>query len=56
MTTKAAQLEISPDGKIHAPEFVTLQGTINRVIFHNPQNGYTVLSIDLDNKRKGKRG
>ena len=32
------------------PEYITIQGTIQRIIFHNPQNGYTVLSVDIAGK------
>lgn len=45
MTVKAAQLEINNQGTIFVPEYITFQGTIARIIFHNPENGYTVLSV-----------
>jgi len=43
--TLQPQLKINERGAAHVPEYITLQGKINRIIFHNPQNGYTVLSI-----------
>ncbi|HHV03452.1 MAG TPA: hypothetical protein GXX64_06030, partial [Bacteroidales bacterium] len=48
--TPQAQLEINERGAIYAPEYITIQGTIQRIIFHNPQNGYTVLSVDIAGK------
>ncbi len=45
--TPQAQLEVDQSGVARIPEYITLQGTIQRIIFHNPQNGYTVLSISL---------
>ncbi|HOQ90595.1 MAG TPA: helix-hairpin-helix domain-containing protein, partial [Candidatus Hydrogenedentes bacterium] len=44
MTTQP-QLEINERGAIYVPEYITLQGTIQRIIFHNPQNGYCVISV-----------
>jgi exodeoxyribonuclease V alpha subunit len=47
MTTQV-QLEVNnQNNAAHIPEYITIQGTIQRIIFHNPQNGYTVLSISL---------
>ena len=47
MTTQV-QLEVNnQNNAAHIPEYVTIQGTIQRIIFHNPQNGYTVLSVAL---------
>jgi len=43
--TTQTQFQVNEKSEIYAPEYVTLQGTIQRIIFHNPQNGYTVLSI-----------
>lgn len=43
--TLQPQLKINERGAAHVPEYITLQGKINRIIFHNPENGYTVLSI-----------
>lgn len=51
--TPQAQLKIDDRGAVHVPEYVTLQGKIERVIFHNPQNGYTVLSV-TDVKNDGE--
>lgn len=48
--TPQAQLEVDQSGAARIPEYITLQGTIQRIIFHNPQNGYTVLSVDIAGK------
>jgi exodeoxyribonuclease V alpha subunit len=49
MTLQAqAQLEVNQKGAAYTPEYITLQGTIQRIIFHNPQNGYTVLSLAVE--------
>ena len=50
IVTTQPQLEINERGAIYVPEYITLQGTIQRIIFHNPQNGYTVLSVDIAGK------
>ncbi len=47
MTTQT-QFQVNEKSEIYAPEYVTLQGTIQRIIFHNPQNGYTVLSLAME--------
>jgi len=40
------QLKIDEQGAITTdPEYVTIQGTIQRIVFHNPENGYCVLSV-----------
>ena len=49
MTTQT-QFQVNEKSEIYAPEYVTLQGTIQRIVFHNPQNGYTVLSVDIAGK------
>lgn len=53
-----AQLEISDAGQIVAPEYITLQATIDRVIFHNPENGYAVLAVSVkeDTAENGTAG
>jgi len=33
--------------KLVFPEYITLNGTISRIIFHNPENGYVVLSVTI---------
>jgi exodeoxyribonuclease V alpha subunit len=43
--TSQAQLEINQNDAAHVPEYVTIQGTIQRIVFHNPENGYCVLSV-----------
>jgi exodeoxyribonuclease V alpha subunit len=49
--TLQSQLEINnQNATAYVPEYVTIQGTIQRIIFHNPQNGYTVLSVDIAGK------
>ena len=48
--TLQSQLETNEHGTAYVPEYVTIQGTIQRIIFHNPQNGYTVLSVDIAGK------
>ena len=48
--TPQAKLEVDQSGAARIPEYVTIQGTIQRIIFHNPQNGYTVLSVDIAGK------
>ena len=48
--TPQAQLEVDQSGAARIPEYITIQGTIQRIIFHNPQNGYTVLSVDIAGK------
>lgn len=42
-----AQLEINETGQIHTPEYITIQAVINRIIFHNPENGYCVLAVTV---------
>jgi exodeoxyribonuclease V alpha subunit len=54
--TPQSQLEINERGAIYAPEYITLQGTIQRIIFHNPQNGYTVLSLTVELEGGAKDG
>ena len=47
--TLQSQLEINnQNATAYVPEYVTIQGTIQRIIFHNPQNGYTVLSLAVE--------
>jgi len=46
--TPQAQLEVDQSGAARIPEYITIQGTIQRIIFHNPQNGYTVLSLAVE--------
>ena len=36
--TPQAQLKIDDRGAVHVPEYATLQGKIEHVIFHNPQS------------------
>lgn len=48
--TPQAQLEVDQSGAARIPEYITIQGIIQRIIFHNPQNGYTVLSVDIAGK------
>ena len=45
--TPQTQLEVNENGAARVPECVTLQGTIQRVVFHNPENGYCVLSVTV---------
>lgn len=42
-----SQLEVNKNNAAHVPEYVTIQGTIQRVVFHNPENGYCVLSVTV---------
>lgn len=47
--TLQSQLKINnQNATAHVPEYITLQGTIQRIVFHNPQNGYTVLSLAME--------
>ena len=55
MTTQP-QLEINERGAIYVPEYITIQGKINRIIFHNPENGYTVLSLAVELEGGAKDG
>ena len=55
MTTQP-QLEINERGAIYVPEYITIQGKINRIIFHNPENGYTVLSLAVELESGAKDG
>ena len=45
--TPQAQLQVNARDAAHVPEYVTLQGTINRIVFHNPENGYCVISVTM---------
>ena len=42
------QLKINEHGAV-APEYITIQGSISRIVFHNAENGYVVLSLLLKN-------
>ncbi len=42
------QMRIDEQGTIAPiPNYITLQGTIQRIVFHNPENGYCVLSVTI---------
>ena len=47
MATAQSQLTINDNNAAAVSEYVTLQGTIQRIVFHNTENGYCVLSVTV---------
>lgn len=47
MVTAQSQLTINDNNAAAVSEYVTLQGTVQRIVFHNTENGYCVLSVTV---------
>lgn len=46
--TQQSSLSVNENNQAYAAEYHTIQGTINRIVFHNQENGYCVISVDVD--------
>ena len=48
--TQQAQLHVNENNAAYAAEYHTIQATIQRIVFHNPENGYCVISVTVNEK------